>query len=396
MTVDTWSINNEIPSITDRMCGTVKLRLLDINAVIRSDSRAFLARLRDSYASFIVAEHAVGTNQTIECSLFTGQVTSWEKPVLLIGEEHFFVPEASTLQDELLLSIVIAKLLQRTRTHYLFHAGVVTYGNEAILIAANSNYGKSTLVYELVRRGLHYYSDDLAPIGLHDGQVHPFPRMLQLRPGSLEILDLDPDSYLVPMWKDKYLISQMDENPVMLDERATLQAVVFLRDPTKSQTQPSGSCERKITVVLEKLSDRLLYAIRQLPEVIDIGVMEIGGYPTLQIVTPCNSQLVYSIEELCRAYQSAIMYAAKSVSGRPSFDNPPSLRPISRSQAALELLQHLQIGAESTLVKKVAGNNAIQLYRQVAGLVRPAHCYHLDVGPLQEMADLVMTLVGDE
>lgn len=60
------------------------------------------------------------------------------------------------------------------------HAGVVGYKGKAIVIPAKSFSGKTTLVAELAKRGLDYYSDEYAVID-KDGFVHPFPKKLSIR-----------------------------------------------------------------------------------------------------------------------------------------------------------------------------------------------------------------------
>ena len=70
------------------------------------------------------------------------------------------------------------------------HAGVVGWKGKGIVIPGNSFTGKSSLVYELVRRGAEYYSDDYAVFD-KDGLVHPFPRRLSIRsrPKGNEVME---------------------------------------------------------------------------------------------------------------------------------------------------------------------------------------------------------------
>src|SRR5260370_29590339 len=60
------------------------------------------------------------------------------------------------------------------------HAGVVGWNDRAILIPGLSHSGKTTLVYQLVRAGATYYSDEYAVIDAR-GRVHPYPRPLGMR-----------------------------------------------------------------------------------------------------------------------------------------------------------------------------------------------------------------------
>jgi hypothetical protein len=60
------------------------------------------------------------------------------------------------------------------------HAGGISRGGKGILFAGRSGTGKSTLISALIRRGVKYLSDDLAPLDAR-ARVHPFPRPLGLR-----------------------------------------------------------------------------------------------------------------------------------------------------------------------------------------------------------------------
>ena len=60
------------------------------------------------------------------------------------------------------------------------HAGVVAWGEGAILLPAPSGAGKTTLVAALLQRDARYYSDELALLD-SSGRVHPYPRHLAIR-----------------------------------------------------------------------------------------------------------------------------------------------------------------------------------------------------------------------
>ena len=65
--------------------------------------------------------------------------------------------------------------------HLVFlHAGAVGWKGKGIVLPAMSFQGKSTLVYELVKLGAEYYSDDFAILDAK-GRLHPFPRDISLR-----------------------------------------------------------------------------------------------------------------------------------------------------------------------------------------------------------------------
>lgn len=68
--------------------------------------------------------------------------------------------------------------------HLLVHASVAGRDGDALLFPGVSGAGKSTLVAGLVRAGLAYLSDELAPIPLGSASVLPYPRSITLEQGS--------------------------------------------------------------------------------------------------------------------------------------------------------------------------------------------------------------------
>ncbi len=77
-------------------------------------------------------------------------------------------------------SLVGLHVADSSRKLVFIHAGVVGWGDRAIVIPGRSFSGKTTLVAELVRAGATYYSDEFAVVD-RSGRVHPYPQPLQIR-----------------------------------------------------------------------------------------------------------------------------------------------------------------------------------------------------------------------
>lgn len=72
--------------------------------------------------------------------------------------------------------------LQYQRPDLFFvHAAVVERDGKAVVLAAPSGTGKSTLTLALLHAGFRYLSDELAPFDLVTLQVMPYPHALCLR-----------------------------------------------------------------------------------------------------------------------------------------------------------------------------------------------------------------------
>lgn len=69
----------------------------------------------------------------------------------------------------------------RLQTFVTLHAAAVARDGELILLAGESGAGKTTLTLALLDAGWTYLSDDLAPVSVTTGLVHPFPKPLGVK-----------------------------------------------------------------------------------------------------------------------------------------------------------------------------------------------------------------------
>lgn len=93
--------------------------------------------------------------------------------------------------ETLLQSSILTTVAEAGDDWNLFHAGVVRLGEAGIVLAGGSETGKTTLTLELVRKGCGFLSDEIACIEPDSMLLQPFPRKLNLRPASRELLGLD-------------------------------------------------------------------------------------------------------------------------------------------------------------------------------------------------------------
>jgi len=93
----------------------------------------------------------------------------------LIGRSREMEPVLHAVEAD--IQAVVANL---ARERLFVHAGVVGWGEQAILIPGESRSGKTSLVEAFLRAGATYYSDEYAVLD-QAGRVHPFPRPLGVR-----------------------------------------------------------------------------------------------------------------------------------------------------------------------------------------------------------------------
>lgn len=78
------------------------------------------------------------------------------------------------------------------------HAAAVAREGSALLLPGPPGAGKTTLTLELLERGWTYLSDDLAPISVSSGMVHPVPKPLHVKDAAS--WDLWRSRWAVPEW----------------------------------------------------------------------------------------------------------------------------------------------------------------------------------------------------
>ena len=96
-----------------------------------------------------------------------------------------FCDPLTLIQSSLLTTIAI-----EAQQYHLIHAGVVSRNNKGVIFSATSGMGKTTLVLKLVGSGCRFLSDEVACFNLGRDLLEPFPRKLNIRRESEELLGL--------------------------------------------------------------------------------------------------------------------------------------------------------------------------------------------------------------
>ncbi len=115
----------------------------------------------------------------------------WLRPAIHAGGD-FTLPEAAPLPlAHGLLAAEMGMNLQLAlghRRHLLLHASGVERGGRVLLMTGESGAGKSTLAALLGERGWRLLGDEFALVDLATGRIHPLPRAVSLKNGSIAAL----------------------------------------------------------------------------------------------------------------------------------------------------------------------------------------------------------------
>lgn len=234
----------------------------------------------------------------------------------------------------------------------------------------------------------------MAALGRVDRLVHPFPRSLWIRRGTLERAGFPDAADRATIWMDKLLLDIEEIQSGSLGEAASIDHVIVLKDPAEVQRGIQENLVPEVCVTVDRLDDALIDAISQNDCATGVQVDAGGKYPTLRFRSAQSSLILSHIEKLCRRQKILVLDVTKGERGRPSFEEHARLEDIPKSQAAMELLGRFQGGYMSELLHDEFGGNSARLFMELSAFVGQAQCYKLFVGPLHEMADLVCDIAG--
>jgi hypothetical protein len=263
---------------------------------------------------------------------------------------------------------------------------------QGMILAADSTHGKTTLVLGLLRRGLRFLSDEMAALGRADGLVHPFPRTLSIRPGTLELVGYPEAASQAPLWRGNLLVDVEALQPDCMGEAAAINHIIIVRDPGEEDERLNGS-EREFTALVDRLDERFVAAAQRIEGVSDLRTGLVRGLPSLALRARHRVAALSQLEALAQLHGVFILDVIKGDAAQPTFDAPAQLEPIPNSQAVMQLLGRFQGGHRSALLAEEFEGSSTRMFVELASLIEQARCYQLSLGPLNEMLDLICGLV---
>jgi hypothetical protein len=119
------------------------------------------------------------------------------------------------------------------KDYRLLHAGAVSLNGQGIILPAAPGMGKSTLVVKLVMLGCRFLSDEIACLHPARGVLEPFPRKVNIREPSQDLLGLSLGEASSPYpgapggWQ--WSMDIEDIRPGSLSSRCKPRYMIFLR-----------------------------------------------------------------------------------------------------------------------------------------------------------------------
>jgi len=292
--------------------------------------------------------------------------------------------------------LLLDALMDRLGSHALLHAAALrTRSGGALLLAAPSGHGKTSLTLELTHRGLGFLGDDYAPFDLDRRLILPYPRAVGIHPdGDAPIPSpfraLATESGVTQLFGKSLLdVGQVLGESRIVNEPLPLHGVVLL---TARESSGSGSPTRIVVAARSGDGDELQAFFA---DTTGIEILERAERPHLSLWSLKLEHEASPTEALSRVLDSEkVLFSEKIWDERPDFRGPPAVVPVRRREAA-EFLGREMLNRRSggRLLARHDGN-VTSLFLHLAGALREASCWSVSVGGCGETADLIEDLVG--
>ncbi|WP_138380220.1 HprK-related kinase A [Luteithermobacter gelatinilyticus] len=179
------------------------------------------------------------------------------------------------------------------RHYLLFHAGVVSRDNKAVIMPAMSGSGKSTLSAGLAYAGWRLFSDEFGMADLQTAELVPYPRPISLKNEAIPVMKawvgeaerFSPEYEGTPKGTICYLRPPSDSLRHMM-QPAPVKAVIFpVFDPSAKpeiRTMNRPMAFFKLVLSSANYADIGEKAFRAIGRIVDQSIVREIVYPTLK------------------------------------------------------------------------------------------------------------------
>lgn len=216
------------------------LRLLDSKIELFMEDAKFEAMIRPIVGHLYCQPGPDGelTQGTIHVCLLKGNIGIYRdgRPVAYFADKSALGPSVK--------SIMLQMAIDHSSSQFYFHAGVLSNGEQLVMLPGAAGSGKSTLTAGLMHAGLCYYSDEVALFSPDNPAIRPFPIALCSKSTAwptLEALFSDfstlPDYVRLDNKRVRYQPPKVNLSDPQYDRALTVRSLVFPRYSPDVSTQ---------------------------------------------------------------------------------------------------------------------------------------------------------------
>lgn len=295
-------------------------------------------------------------------------------------------------------SVITSSALLRVRSHLILHAVAVSRNGHGLILAGLSGSGKTTLCMELLRRGFSFLSDELACLSRETHEIFPFPKALGVRDlATAGALGIDLSGRLpvrTAAGDEKWMVDVGSIPGIRLDTSSPLRLLILLE--TRSESEP-GWEEGAHDVELYFRDDghELMGELSGLEGVRCGPMRSANGMAVGRARIRKSRAARQAFLRFCRDRQEKILCRVKVAAGLPDGSGEPRLEGLSRWQAGLRCLEHLQnLQFDGGDVLTGSLGSPVRILAELSTIAAKADCYRLVVGNLKQTADLLCEKAG--
>jgi len=350
---------------------------------VASNSARVIADFDSMYAGFR-SEEGGAPDTTLLCNLSHGPNRC---ATFMAGDVTYRSMHPAILDN----TVTVLRYLTtvHTRTHYFVHAGCVSRGGRAVVIAGHSGLGKTTLTTFLVSRGMAFMSDEHAAISRETGMVWPVPYRLGVRPGpAAELVEPLPGTPVEYGGDRKKLVDAAHVGTRAPQEGVPPRAFVFLTrraDGGVSTARKFGGLVRvAFTAMNCGFSRALLEETRSELVAEDDGC---EGVFVRLLRTRAPDLFLDSLRRVSAEHGVAVVEIRHEDLSESDFGAEPQLVAIPPSMGIMELVKKMHPAQLSEIVRTEFAGRMPLMIEEVAGIVKGAAFYRLTPGRLERMVE---------
>lgn len=290
------------------------------------------------------------------------------------------------------LFITVAHLIAvNIRSHYLVHASCVSRNHRALVMAGASGIGKSTLSSYLVRRGMGFLSDEVAPIHRGTGVVDPFPRRLGVRPGPADdLLDgLPAEIFESPTDRKRLVDPALLGTPPAVSP-LPIHAVIFLTQRLTNGVATAQRFEGRVRVCIQGVDETFRETLldRTGAALVRETVLE-PGLVTFELEVKKPAGFLKRLYAVLDDHAAALVGLAYEDTYPGDFSTHPELVPISVSSGIVELMKKINGFQKRAIIRDEFDGKMSRCIAELTSLMADVPFYKLSPGRLDETIALV-------
>jgi hypothetical protein len=302
------------------------------------------------------------------------------RPVITTKDLFYQVEQPARLSS-LAYGIILRNTFARIRSHLLFHAGALSCRGKGIILAADSYCGKTTLTLALVRHGFKFLSDEVAALGLKNGELAPYPRCLVVREGTRQLFQ--QRDWELPAHQIAYKTNEKTAihlSSALLGNNCQPHCLIIIQRPDEVD-------ERTCEVTLDSLPDPLLTDLQAIVKK-SVPDDEVEGLPVFKT----KQTHIHQICEACDRQGVLVVNVEETPVAPNYYEKTPHLQELSKLKAALTLLPYFFGGYRSVLVQENDQGSAAGLIEPLVKILEPVKCYQLTPGKLEQTVEIINAL----